>query len=71
MGLFQQTILKKQMLASSEKIRKAYELYAAYFLKPEIQENIRNSKEEQFQEGFLRELFVKILGYRYWKIDDK
>ncbi|MDR2145838.1 MAG: N-6 DNA methylase, partial [Tannerella sp.] len=28
-----------------------------------IQENIRNSKEEQFQEGFLRELFVKILGY--------
>ena len=33
------------------------------FLNPEIQENIRNSKEEQFQEGFLRELFVKILGY--------
>jgi len=63
MGLFQQTILKKQMLAGSEKIRKAYELYAAYFLNPEIQENIRNSKEEQFQEGFLRELFVKILGY--------
>ena len=63
MGLFQQTILKKQMLAGSEKIRKAYELYAAYFLNPEIQENIRNSKEEQFQEGFLRELFVKIFGY--------
>ena len=63
MGLFQQTILKKQMLAGSEKIRKAYELYAAYFLNSEIQENIRNSKEEQFQEGFLRELFVKILGY--------
>ncbi|HHV86636.1 MAG TPA: hypothetical protein GXX42_12620 [Petrimonas sp.] len=28
-----------------------------------IQENILSSKEEQFQEGFLRELFVKILGY--------
>jgi hypothetical protein len=28
-----------------------------------IQANIRNAKEEQFQEGFLRELFVKILGY--------
>ena len=28
-----------------------------------IQQNIRQSKEEQFQEGFLRELFVKVLGY--------
>ena len=61
--LFQQTVLKKRMLASSEKIREAYKIYAAYFHNPEIQENIRNSKEEQFQEGFLRELFVKILGY--------
>ena len=32
-------------------------------LDPERQANILNSKEEQFQEGFLRELFVKILGY--------
>ena len=63
MSLFQQTVLKKQMLASSGKIQAAYKLYAAYFHNPEIQENIRNSKEEQFQEGFLRELFVKILGY--------
>ena len=63
MSLFQQTVLKKQMLASSEKIRGDYKLFAAYFQNPEIQENIRNSKEEQFQEGFLRELFVKILGY--------
>ena len=63
MSLFQHTILKKQILACSEKIREVYKLYSAYFLNPEIQENIRNSKEEQFQEGFLRELFVKILGY--------
>jgi len=63
MSLFQHTILKKQILASSGKIREAYKVYAAYFHNPEIQENIRNSKEEQFQEGFLRELFVKILGY--------
>jgi hypothetical protein len=34
-----------------------------HFSNPTIQENIRNSKEEQFQEGFLRELFVNILGY--------
>ena len=28
-----------------------------------FQKNILQSKEEQFQEGFLRELFVKVLGY--------
>ncbi|WP_353168591.1 DNA methyltransferase [Flavobacterium sp.] len=45
------------------KITTAYAEYAAYFHNSTIQENIRNSKEEQFQEGFLRELFVTILGY--------
>jgi hypothetical protein len=45
------------------KIQAAYQAYAAYFLVPAIQANIRTSKEEQFQEGFLRELFVKALGY--------
>ncbi|KAA6302925.1 MAG: Modification methylase TaqI [Candidatus Ordinivivax streblomastigis] len=63
MSLFQHTILKKQIAAYSDKIEEAYKLYVSYFLNPEVQENIRNSKEEQFQEGFLRELFVKILGY--------
>jgi very-short-patch-repair endonuclease len=63
MSLFQHTVIKKQTASHAEKIRDAYKLYADYFLNPEIQENIRNSKEEQFQEGFLRELFVKILGY--------
>lgn len=63
MSLFQQKILKKQIVANSEKINQAYKLYVDYFHNASIQENIRNSKEEQFQEGFLRELFVKVLGY--------
>ncbi|MDR2083878.1 MAG: N-6 DNA methylase [Bacteroidales bacterium] len=63
MSLFQQKILKKQITANIEKINYAYKLYADYFHNPTIQENIRNSKEEQFQEGFLWELFVKVLGY--------
>ncbi|KAA6302654.1 MAG: hypothetical protein EZS26_001161 [Candidatus Ordinivivax streblomastigis] len=63
MSIFQQTIIKKQIASHTEKIQQAYKLYADYFLNLDIQENIRNSKEEQFQEGFLRELFVKILGY--------
>jgi type I restriction-modification system DNA methylase subunit len=44
-------------------IEERYKRYSDYFLDPAIQENIHQSKEEQFQEGFLRELFVKILGY--------
>ena len=63
MSLFQHTIISKYIIANAEKIGEAYKLYADYFHNPTIQENIRNSKEEQFQEGFLRELFVKILGY--------
>lgn len=34
-------------------------LFQNYFGTLGIQENIRNAKEEQFQEGFLRELFVR------------
>jgi len=63
MSIFQQSILRKHIAANADKISQAYKLYATYFQDVAIQENIRNSKEEQFQEGFLRELFVKILGY--------
>jgi len=62
--LFQKNIVKK-FLASlpEEQVTEAWRRYQAYFLDPAIQANIQQSKEEQFQEGFLRELFVKILGY--------
>jgi len=63
MGLFQKSILKKYQKGIDVKISIAYKQYTEYFHNPEIQENIRNCKEEQFQEGFLRELFVKVLGY--------
>lgn len=64
MSFFQKTILKKyQTMLPQEQFAEAWQKYQLYFLNPEIQENIRHSKEEQFQEGFLRELFVKIFGY--------
>ena len=63
MGLFQNTIVKRYLKGADDKILPLYKQYTTYFHHPEIQENIRNSKEEQFQEGFLRELFVKVLGY--------
>ncbi len=64
MAFFQKTILEKyQAMLPKEQVSEAWQKYQVYFLNPKIQENILHSKEEQFQEGFLRELFVKILGY--------
>ena len=61
---FQNSVIKKYLAAlDNERVAKAWEVYKAYFLNKEIQDNIRSSKEEQFQEGFLRELFVKVFGY--------
>lgn len=61
---FQNSVIKKYLASmEAEKVNQAWEIYKAYFLNPAIQENIRASKEEQFQEGFLRELLVKVFGY--------
>lgn len=62
--LFQKTIIKKYLgLLKEEAVSEAWNKFQAYFLDAQIQANIKQSKEEQFQEGFLRELFVKVLGY--------
>lgn len=62
--LFQKTVLKKYLAAlPQEQTQEAWSRYSQYFLNADIQQNILQSKEEQFQEGFLRELFVKVLGY--------
>lgn len=64
MSLFQSSVLNKYLAdQDQEKVKSAFNEYKNYFLNTDIQQNIRNSKEEQFQEGFLRELFVNILGY--------
>ena len=62
--LFQKTIVKKYLgLIDDKAVSAAWKQFQAYFLDVQIQANIQQSKEEQFQEGFLRELFVKVLGY--------
>ncbi|MCD4683581.1 MAG: hypothetical protein K8R86_09895, partial [Bacteroidales bacterium] len=64
MSLFQASVLKKYLKEQDKQpVIEAYEKYKTYFFNPDIQQNIRDSKEEQFQEGFLRELFVKFFGY--------
>ena len=62
--LFQKNILRKYLaLLPAEQMAEAWSTFQSYFLNADIQQNILQSKEEQFQEGFLRELFVKVLGY--------
>ncbi len=62
--LLQKNIVKKHLnLLNDELVIEAWGKYKAYFLNEDIQANIHKIKEEQFQEGFLRELFVKVLGY--------
>jgi len=64
MALFQHSVLNQYLQdINPEEVTKAWGLYKLYFHNLNIQENILAQKEEQFQEGFLRELFVKILGY--------
>ena len=62
--LLQRNIVKKYLnMLNEEQILKPWEQYQSYFLNEDIQANIHKIKEEQFQEGFLRELFVKVLGF--------
>ncbi len=64
MSLFQSSVLKKFATAqNADNIAKAYKKFSKHFHNPKIQENIRAAKEEQYQEGFLRELFVDVFGY--------
>ncbi|RLD56463.1 MAG: restriction endonuclease subunit M, partial [Bacteroidetes bacterium] len=63
-NLFQISVLKRELEKQDKVvIEKAFKKFKNYFYNPVRQKNIRESKEEQFQEGFLRELFVNILGY--------
>lgn len=62
--LLQKNIIKKYLnLIGEERTAKPWEQYQQFFMNEDIQANIHKIKEEQFQEGFLRELFVKVLGY--------
>ncbi|MCD4819413.1 MAG: type I restriction enzyme HsdR N-terminal domain-containing protein [Candidatus Cloacimonetes bacterium] len=64
MSLFQKVIVKKYLKnLSSELINENYKRYSEHFNESGMAERIRVLKEEQYQEGFLRDLFVKCLGY--------
>ena len=60
MALFQPAVLKKYISGINEQeIEEVWGRFTAHFHNPEIQENIRGSKEEEYQDGFLDELKKK------------
>ncbi len=63
--MFQKSIVKKYLRTHLDpaKTGELYKEYTATFHNPEKIRHIRDSKEEQYQEGFLRDLFCAILGY--------
>lgn len=64
MSLFQKAVISKYLQAQSkETITNKWNLFKNHFLNPNVQEDIKGLKEEQYQGEFLEDLFVKILGY--------
>src|SRR5680860_605529 len=64
MSLFQHSVLNKYLKDSRQtEMEVAYQKLVTYFHNPVIQQNIRECKEEEYQDGFLNALFVNVLGY--------
>lgn len=64
MPLFQKSVLNKFIKSQdASKIEESYQRFSNSFLRPERQLEIRSMKEEEYQDGFLDDLFVNILGY--------
>lgn len=56
MSLFQTSVLQKHLnLLDNISVEKAYKKYTKHFFNPTIQENIKNSKEEEYQGLFITE----------------
>ena len=64
MPLFQKSVVNKYLAnLDSVAVAKAYLQFQQFYGDAERIENIRLLKEENYQEGFLREIFVDVLGY--------
>ncbi len=64
MSLFQKSVLNKYLNSlDSAEVDKAYLNFNQFYSDEERIENIKLLKEENYQEGFLREIFVDVLGY--------
>jgi type I restriction-modification system DNA methylase subunit len=63
MALFQEAVVRKHLLNLDEQVLEiAYNEYKRVYSPAKIK-NIRVAKEEQYQEGFIKEIFGSVLGY--------
>ena len=64
MPLFQQFVLNKYLDAlPREQVYAACGKFSNHFKNTAIQQHISTLKEEEYQEGFIRDLFVDVLEY--------
>jgi hypothetical protein len=64
MPLFQKSVVNKYLNnLNPVNVEEAYKQFIQFYGDAERIENIRLLKEENYQEGFLREIFVDVLGY--------
>src|SRR5665213_3603866 len=64
MSFFQNSVINKYLnTLNKQEVSTAFAKFKHHFHNTEVQENIRESKEEQYQEGFFNDLFVTVLGY--------
>ncbi len=64
MSIFQKSVVNKYLKSLDEiKINQAFEQFTKFYGNLLRRMNIVTLKEENYQEGFLREIFVNVLGY--------
>ena len=64
MALLQNSVLNKYLNTLNQgKVKEAYQKFVAYFQDKERIKTIKAMKEEEYQDGFLDELFVNVFGY--------
>ncbi|OQX22715.1 MAG: hypothetical protein BWK80_29735 [Desulfobacteraceae bacterium IS3] len=63
MSIFQQSVIKNYLAGiDRDQVEKAYQVFQKNY-SPEKIEIIKKLKEEEYQDGFLRDVFVDVLGY--------
>ena len=64
MSLFQKSVINKYLKTLDQTtLESAFQKFQEFYKDEDRIENIRLLKEENYQEGFLREMFVDVLGY--------
>ena len=63
MQIFQKSVIKKHLKnLDQDKVEKAFQIFKQNYNPAKI-EQIKTLKEEEYQDGFLREIFVEVFGY--------